>query len=535
MFGLYKFSEDFFMTHLRLIEAMKKTDFYPHHPVEVELIQTHISYVFIAGDYVYKVKKHLQFDFLDFTTLKKRKFYCEEELRLNKRLASDTYLDVVTISEDSLGNITLGKGVKIIDYAVRMKKLPADRMLKTLLSQGLADENIIDSLAKKIASFHQQARTGGHIDEMGNIENIRHNHEENFAETLKYINVTIPEDQCKFIQEYVNKFLARRETLFEKRITDHKIRDCHGDLHLDHICINDEITIFDCIEFNERFRLGDVAEDVAFLTMDIDFNGYPKHAENFVKSYIRYSGDADLLTLLNFYCCYYAYVRGKVTSFRLSQKEISHHERLEIIKTAKQYFDLAYTYAARLDKPALILTTGLMGSGKSYQANILAERFGADLIRTDILRKETFDIKPTERRYEDFGQGIYSKDISRLIYQKVFDLAQEKLKQGKAVIIDGSFKNREERQRAMELAQGLGIRFYILYCVCPDEITRKRLEKRVLENNIASDGRWELFQKQKEDFDAIEMAPANHIFKIDTSDKPEIMRQEIIRKIKWEE
>jgi len=514
---------------------MKKSDFYPHRPAEVELIQTHISYVFIAGDLVYKVKKHLQFDFLDFTTLKKRKFYCEEELRLNKRLASGTYLDVVAISENSQGNITLGKGVKIIDYAVLMKKLPADRMLKTLLSQGLADEIMIDSVAQKIALFHQQARTGGQIDEMGNIENIYHNNEENFVETLKYINVTIPEYQYKFIKDYVNKFLKDQKILFEKRVADHKIRDCHGDLHLDHICINDEITIFDCIEFNERFRFGDVAEDIAFLTMDIDFNGYHTHADNFVQSYIRYSGDSDILILLNFYRCYYAYVRGKVTSFRLSQKEISHNERLEIIKIAKRYFDLAYSYAARLDKSVLILTTGLMGSGKSYQAKILAERFGAELIRTDILRKESFDIKPSERRYEDFGQGIYSKEVSRLIYRKAFDLAQEKLKQGKAVIIDGSFKKNEERQKAMELAQSHGIRFYILYCVCPDDISRKRLEKRVMENNNESDGRWELFQKQKNDFDLIEIVHVNHFFKIDTSDNPELIRQEIIRKIKLEE
>ncbi len=523
------------MTHLRLIDAMKKTDFYPHHPAEVEFIQTHISYVFIAGNFVYKVKKHLQFDFLDFTTLKKRKFYCEEELRLNKRLASDTYLDVVAISEDAQGNLTLGEEIKIIDYAVRMKKLPADRMLKTLLFRGLADENIIDKVAGKIASFHQEARTGSHIDEMGKITNIRHNHEENFAEVLKYINVTIPEYQYKFIQEYVNKFLAEKETLFEKRVADHKIRDCHGDLHLDHICINSEITIFDCIEFNERFRLGDVAQDVAFLTMDIDFNGYPLHAENFVQSYIRYSGDTDMLTLLNFYRCYYAYVRGKVTSFRLSQREISHNERLEIMKTAKRYFDLAYAYATRLDKPVLILTTGLMGSGKSNQAKIIAERLGAELICTDVLRKETFEIKSAERRYEDFGQGIYSAEISRMIYQKVFDMAQEKLKRGKAVIIDGSFKKHEERQRAMELAKGLGIRFYILYCVCPDEITKKRLERRVMENDNASDGRWELFQKQRDDFDMIEMIPANHIFTMDTSDNPEMMREKIIRKIKLDE
>ena len=523
------------MTHSRLIETMKKVAFYPHNPAEVEFIETHISYVFIAGDIVYKVKKHVHFDFLDFTTLEKRKFYCEEELRLNRRLAPDTYLDVAAVSRDAQGNITLGRGIEIIDYAVRMKKLPADRMLKTLLAQGLVDEKMMDAVAGKIAAFHQHARTGKRIDEMGGIENILHNNEENFAETINQVNVTIPDYQYKFIKDYVEKFLAEKRVLLEKRVTDHKIRDCHGDLHLEHICINDEITIFDCIEFNERFRCGDVAEDVAFLTMDIDFNGYPRHADSFIQSYIKYSGDTDMPALLNFYRCYYAFVRGKVTGFRLDQKEITPSERIQITKIAARYFDLAFTYAARLEKPVLILTAGLMGSGKSYQARALAACFGAEIIRTDILRKELFDMKPNERRYEDFGGGIYSDEISRLTYDKAYELAVQKIRQEKTVIIDASFKRRSERQKAIKLAKHLGVRFYILECVCPDEITRKRLKKRSQENDNASDGRWELFQEQKEDFDTIDEVPADCYFRIDTFANPEITRQEIIGKIKLDE
>jgi aminoglycoside phosphotransferase family enzyme/predicted kinase len=522
------------MSHSQLIETMKMINFYPHNPAEIELIETHISYVFIAGDIVYKVKKPLKFDFLDFSSLEKRKFYCEEELRLNRRLAPDTYLDVAAISRDARGNITLGEGIEIIDYAVRMKKLPSDRMLKTLLLKGLVDKEIMDNVARKIAAFHQQAQTGGPIDAMGGIKNIRRNLEENFAETINYINITIPEYQYKFIKDYAEKFLVEKKALFKKRVADHKIRDGHGDLHLEHICIADEIIIFDCIEFNERFRCGDVAQDVAFLTMDLDFNGYPQHADTFVQSYIKHSGDADLLILLNFYRCYYAYVRGKVISFRLNQKELQEFERGEIKKNAARYFDLAYTYAARLDKPVLILTAGLMGSGKSYQARALAARFGADIIRTDLLRKELFNIKPTDRRYEDFGQGIYSDDTSRLVYEKTYDLAAQKIKQGKAVIIDASFKKRVERQKAMQLAQKFGVHFYILECTCSDEIVRNRLEKRIRENDNASDGRWELFQEQKNDFEAINEVAANCYFKIDTSATPEITRQKIIRKIKLE-
>jgi uncharacterized protein len=523
------------MTHPRLLEAMINPDFYPHKPATVELVQTHISYVFIAGDIVYKIKKPVNFGFLDFTSLEKRKFYCDEELRLNKRLAPSIYLDVVPIAENASGNITFSNDGKVLEYAVRMKKLPQDRMLKTLLAKGQADDQVIDAVAKKIAVFHQVAQMGGRIDEMGSIATIRRNQEENFTQTVNYINVTIPQYQNDFIKEYVENFLVRKKMLLEKRVQDHKIRDCHGDLHLEHICIADEIIIFDCIEFNERFRFGDVATEVAFLTMDLDFNGYVRQAEAFVRSYLKYSNDADLPALLNFYRCYYAYVRGKVISFRLDQKEIPASERAQIIRSAERYFDLAYTYAIRLERPVLILTAGFMGSGKSYQARNFASRLSARTIRTDLLRKEILGIDPAERHHVQFGAGIYSDDISRRTYDRAYELAAETIKRGTPVIIDASFKRRSERRKAMELAQRLAVPFLVIECTCSDEIIKTRLGKRVLEKNNVSDGRWEIFQQQKKDFDVIDEIPAGHHFKIDTSGNPEIVRQEIIKKIKMAE
>jgi len=520
------------MTHPQLIETMKRPDFYPHRPSDVEFIQTHISYVFIAGNFVYKVKKSLRFDFLDFTSLEQRKFYCEEEVRLNRRLAPDTYLGVETLSRDSRGDFILGDGADVMDYAVKMKKLPHDRMLKTLLDRGLVDGKTMDAIAGKIARFHLNADTGGHIDELGHIETIRRNHEENFAETGNYINRTIPDYQYRFIRDYVDRFLIARKALFEKRIADRKIRDCHGDLHLEHICVADAIIIFDCIEFNERFRYGDVARDVAFLTMDIDFNNHPQKADDFIRSYIKYSNDTDLLRLLNFYRCYCAYVRGKVTSFRLLENDISPAEREDISGKAKRYFDLAYTYAARLDKPVLILTTGLAGSGKSYQAAVIAVRLGADIIRTDIVRKALFNLKPTERRYDDFGTGIYTDDISGTVYETVLKQAAEKIRKGIPVIIDASFKKKAERQKAVHLAERLGVRYYVLACFCRDEITRERLESRARDNNNVSDGRWEIFQTQKDVYEKPEEIPQECLFNMDTCDDPESARQAIIKKIK---
>ncbi len=523
------------MLYSSIIERMTRTDFYPHHPETVELVQTHISYVFIAGNYVYKVKKPVNFGFLDFTTLEKRKFYCKEELRLNKRLAPSIYLDVVPIIRDNLGNLSSRGDGEIIEYAVRMKKLPLDKMLKTLLAQGQADAKIMDAVAEKIVQFHAAAQTGGSINEMGSIKTIRRNSEENFAQTEKYIDVTIPAYQHQFIKDYVESFLSINKQLLEKRVVEHKIRDCHGDLHLEHICIDDEIIIFDCIEFNERFRFSDVAAEVAFLTMDLDYNGYFRQAEDFTRSYLKYSGDTDMKALLNFYRCYYAYVRGKVISFRLDQQEIATAERTEIKKTSSKYFDLAYTYAAHLEKPALILTAGLIGSGKSYQARNLAGRLGADVIRTDILRKELLRISPAEKHYESFGRGIYTHDISQKTYEKAVELAAERMQQGKPVIIDASFKNRSDRALAFKLAERLHVPFYVIECTCPDDIVKIRLEKRMLEKDNPSDGRWEILQEQKKQYEALSEIPAGSYFKVDTSDNPEILRQDIIHTIKMAE
>lgn len=523
------------MSHSSIVESMTRTDFYPHKPQSVELVQTHISYVFITGNYVYKVKKPVNFGFLDFTTLEKRKFYCEEELRLNRRLAPSIYLDVVPILQGSRGNLSLDGTGQVIEYAVRMKMLPLDKMLKILLSQNQADEKMMNAVAEKVARFHETAETGGKIDQMGSIQTIRHNTDENFAQTEKYMDVTIPAYQFHFIREYVKKFLDSNKDLLERRIAQHKIRDCHGDLHLEHICVADDIIIFDCIEFNERFRYGDVAAEVAFLTMDLDYNGYPRQAEDFVHAYLQYSEDADLKALLNFYRCYYAYVRGKVISFRLDQKEVPENERAEINKIASKYFDQAYTYAARLEKPALILTAGLIGSGKSYQAQRIAARLGADVIRTDILRKEMLRIQPSEKHHESFGQGIYAPDVSQKTYEKAIELAAEKIQQGRPVVIDASFKNRSDRSLAVSLSERLRVPFYIIECSCPDDVVKIRLEKRKQDKDNPSDGRWEILQEQKKQYEEIEEIPGSSCFKVDTTDNPEMIRQDIVHAIKMAE
>ncbi|MBN1381706.1 MAG: AAA family ATPase [Deltaproteobacteria bacterium] len=521
------------MRQQQLVETMSNPQFYPHRPETVDFIQTHISYIFIAGDYVYKVKKPVDFGFLDFTTLEKREHYCREELRLNRRLAPQIYLDVVGLAENDQGDlIWAADGDRIVEYCVKMKKMPHDNMLKKMLAEGKADPSVMEAVARKVAAFHESAETGGKIDEIGGIDTIRFNHDENFEQTARYINHTIRARHYDFIKAYIYDFFKKHRKLLVERVANHRIRDCHGDLHLEHICIaGDDIAIFDCIEFNERFRYADVAAEVAFLAMDLDFNGYPNHAEIFVKAYIETTGDTAIQTLLNFYKCYYAYVRGKVTSFRLDDKGTGPEERREVRKTARKYFDLAYTYAARLEQPTLILMAGLMGTGKSALARKLASRLGADIIRSDVLRKEMLRIDPTERHPDAFGQGIYADDISQQTYDKALEAALAKLRTGRSVIIDASFKKRSERLNAYQAAKRLPVPFFVIECRCPDPVIKERLERRAAKKSEASDGRWEIYAAQKNDFDEIIELPNRSYLTCDTSQSPQVCVHQMIRQI----
>ncbi len=519
------------MTHPELFSAMSRPEFYPHRPERVEVVQTHISFIFICGEMVYKVKKAVDFGFLDFTTLEKRKFYCEEELRLNRRLAPEAYLGLERITADAHGLGLNGSG-PVVEYAVRMKKLPQERMLKRLLAEGKCDHAMIDAVAAKLADFHGRAETGGRIDELGGVETIRFNHEENFSQTAAYVDVTIPRGRYAFIRAFDRAFLKRQGPLLENRVAAHRIRDCHGDLHLEHICVAGGITIFDCIEFNERFRFGDVAAEVAFLAMDLDYNGYPQWAEVFVAAYIRHSGDTDIRRLLDFYRCYYAYVRGKVVGFRINDPAIDAAGRNEANGTAARYFDQAFTYAARPERPLLILTAGLTGTGKSVLAQNLAPRLGAEVIRTDVLRKELFAAGPQERHTEPFGQGIYSDEFSRLTYEKALEIAAGRLKEGRSVIIDASYKRRPERLRAAETATGLDAGFFLIECTAPEETLKRRLDSRQAAGRDPSDGRWEIYLAQKTDFDAVTEFPAGTHLLVDTGKSPEECLEEALAKIK---
>ncbi len=329
-----------------LQKALLNPAIYPDLPKEVKFIETHISLLFLTGNHVYKVKKPVDFGFLDFTSLEKRKYFCEQEVKLNRRLSPDIYLGVAKITRDGDKILFDGRG-EVEEYAVKMKQIPEELLMDKLLEKGRVNREMMEALSEKLVRFYSSAETNETIKSFGRPERVKQDTDENFEQTQKYVDLVIPKQVFEKIQSKTNEFFEAQQKLFHKRIASDRIRDCHGDLRLEHIFWGKEISVFDCIEFNQRFRYTDVAADLAFLAMDLDYRGREDLSEHFIQAYIEKSGDQELFFMLDFYKCYRAYVRGKVESFRLDDPHIPEKEKKEALKRAQKYFDLAWRYAKK--------------------------------------------------------------------------------------------------------------------------------------------------------------------------------------------
>jgi aminoglycoside phosphotransferase family enzyme/predicted kinase len=496
-----------------LVKALLKPEAYPETTGKIELVQTQMSFVFLTKEFVYKVKKAVDLGYLDYTTLDKRNFYCQKELELNRRLCPEAYLGVVPITQDR-GAIRIGGRGEAIEYAVRMRRLPQKAMMDVLLANDGVSVEMITGVAQKLAAFHQKAETNAEISAFGEIKAVTRNTDENFDQTEKYIGRTISKDNYQRIKNYTNSFVGENAPLFNKRIKEGRIRDCHGDLHAAHICFADDICIYDCIEFNDRFRYCDVASEMAFLAMDLDHYGRADLSRTLIKAYVGQSGDSELQKLLAFYKAYRAYVRGKVEGFKLDDPYISEGEKKKTLDIAASYFDLARAYTRA--RPVLFITVGLVGTGKSTVAQALAKRLGLTVISSDVTRKQLAGIPATEHRFEDFYGGIYSAELSRRTYDKMFSEAKDILSDGGSVVLDASFIRAEERLNAQRAAEKAGADLFIIECTLDEENIKERLERR-LKGETISDGRWEIYQPQKEAFEPVrEAAPSKHAI-IDTS------------------
>jgi uncharacterized protein len=325
-----------------LIQALLNSRAYPDRTPKVELVQTQISYVFIAGEYVYKIKKPVDMGFLDYTTLEKRLYFCNKEVELNRRLCQDTYLGVVPITKEN--DYALGGKGEALEYAVKMRRLPADKMMDVLLQQNKVTPAMVEKVAEILVDFHKKAATSEEIVRLGGIDAVIKNTSENFEQTEKYFGIIMEPETYQRIKNYTEDFIKNNRALFLKRMAEGKVRDCHGDLHTAHICFYKGIYIYDCIEFIDRLRYIDVTADIAFLAMDLDHYGRQDLSDVFIKAYVSRSGDKELLNLLNFYKCYRAYVRGKIGCLHYDDPYVSAVEKEKIAATANSYFKLAASY-----------------------------------------------------------------------------------------------------------------------------------------------------------------------------------------------
>jgi aminoglycoside phosphotransferase family enzyme/predicted kinase len=508
-------AEEALLDHAALVDALSKPSFYDHPVDEVRFLQTHISSVFLTGEVVYKLKKPVNFGFLDFSTVELREKNCRAEVELNRRLAPSVYVDAVPITLEGTRVALNGDG-EVIDWVVVMRELDGDLLGTSVLDRGELSEAHMDALVDVLVPFYAAAATGEPIDNFGTVESVKFNTDENFSQTEAYVGKLISRNRFEHIRDWTNTFYESHAALFERRIGEGRIRESHGDLHLRNIFFEDPPVIFDCIEFNERFRCGDIAVDVAFLAMDLDFNGCQDLSKHFIDAYVEASGDTELPEILDFYKCYRAYVRGKIACFTSTDPALDDTAKRAQRNLARRYFGLAYEYADGRARPSLVVLYGLMGTGKTSVARHLREKFGWHVLSTDAVRKQISGVGENTRVYVPYNQGLYSPEMNARTYAEVCYRAENLLYAGFPVVVDGAFKRQSEREPVIEAARKTRARLVFLETTCAGDEQRERLEGRQ-QHDTRSDGRVELMEQQRGDFEPANPGAECFFHTIDTS------------------
>jgi aminoglycoside phosphotransferase family enzyme/predicted kinase len=503
-----------------LREVLQDPALYPEPTATVEVRETHISLVFLTDRYVYKIKKPVDLGFLDFSTLDQRRFYCEQELTLNRRLSSGVYLEVAALHQDDQ-HYTFDDHGHVVEYAVKMRRLPSEHSLEALLHREAVTDETIEVVARRLSTFHADHPLPMSSESYGTLERVRVDWDENFAQTADDIGHTLSEQTYMQIRQAVTAFTAHHAAWFAQRVQEGRIRDCHGDLRAEHIYFEPgQLQIIDCIEFNQRFRFIDVSSEVAFLAVDLERLGAPAMAHQFVRAYVRHSRDVSMYRLLDFYRCYRAYVRGKVTSIRLRASPAP-ELRSPLQRRAESYFVLAAHYAGRLTRPLLLLTMGLIASGKSTVAEGIATALDLDLFSSDRVRKELAGVTPETSQQAAYGAGVYSAAMTQQTYDALADLARQALKRGDSVILDASFAKRAERQRMASIAQEMKAQCCVLECWAPEAALRARLRERARASASISDAREEILRPFRRDYEPIQAVEKTCWVRLDTTESME--------------
>lgn len=457
-----------------LIQQMMQPGFYPHPVTEpIEMIQTHVSYVILTGDYVYKLKKAVNFGFLNYSTLELRHHFCNEELRLNQRGAAEIYLEVLPITQSDTQFELAGTGTPV-EYALKMRQFPQDGLLLSVFERGDLTERLMEELGRVVAQFHAKAPTNDYIKSFGEPEQVRKAFDENYEQTEKYIGGAQTQSQFDDTKKYSERFFGESQELLYSRIKNNWIRECHGDLHLRNICLlEDKILLFDCIEFNEPFRFVDVMFDIAYAVMDLEARQRPDLANAYLNTYVEEIGDWEGLQVLPLYLNRQSYVRAKVTSFLLDDPGVPDAEKEKAKQTAAHYYTMAWEYT-KPRQGKLILMSGISGSGKSTIAKKLARRMGAIHIRSDAVRKHLAGVP----LYERGGADLYGPEMTEKTYGRLLELGIKLAATGYPVILDAKYDREALRQDAIAQSQSHQLPLQIFHCTAPESVLRDRLNSR---------------------------------------------------------
>jgi uncharacterized protein len=505
-----------------LIRQMLQPGLYPH-PVQepIQLLQTHISYILLTGEYAYKVKKPVNFGFLDFTTLEKRHHFCQEELRLNRRLSPELYLAVVPIVQDSdssrirISETDLGT---IVDYTIQMRQFPQEALLSQLFQQDKLTPEMVQELGLLVAQFHTNAEIQVDLQSYGSLTSIQQVAANNYdiseafieSETTTGSGVTQNRTQLTETQNFTHQFFTEHADWFLQRQAEGKIREGHGDLHLNNICFYpNKIRIFDCIEFNPEFRIIDVMYDVAFLVMDLEFQGRVDLANLFLNTYLEHTGDYWGAALMPLYLSMRAYIRGNINSLTVQDSVIPATEKTKSLQLAKAYYRLAWDYTQR-SHGQLLLMSGLSGSGKSSIARQLAQRLNALHLRSDAVRKHLSSTPLYQRGDTNgtFGSGIYTPEMTAKTYDYLLELGLFLAQQGWTVILDAKYDRQALRQTALAAATAAQLPIHFIQCTAPVEVLRDRLKARTGDIADATADMLDAQIKVAEPFTSIEEAMA---------------------------
>ena len=521
------------------VRALLRPDAYPSPPPHVELRQTHISYVFLAGDVVYKTKKPVDFGFIDQVAAERREAFCHAEVRLNRRLAPDVYLGVGPIVRLPGGRIVVvpaggavPDGAEVVEWSVQMRRLPDDRTLRELLPAGADPPRVAEQVVRRLIVFHERAEVVANDPDFAGAAGEAAWWAREYGETEGYIGDTWSPEDAAATRAFVASELEREAALFDARLAAGRVIEGHGDLRADHVYVLDDaaedLAIVDCIEFSEwyHFRYLDAGYDLAFLAMDLEALGYPELGDEIAGRYIAASGDETMGVLQPLHRTFRAFVRGKVESIGAHAPEVDEEQRRTLAESAARFFRLAASYGERRSPPAVVVMCGLPATGKSTVAGALAGHIGAAYLSSDIVRKQLAGVGSRERADDAFRAGLYSPGMTERTYAELRRRAAEHLVAGRAVVLDAMHGRASERDAARAIAAEHGVPCLIAELRLDEAATRARIGGREDDPLRTSDATEEVYAAQRDRFEPVEDGEGASIA-LDASRAPGALAREI--------